>query len=98
MAPNSGQKIAVLASDAMVKFRISSAGMVLSPTATGAPMTCGMATQTVPAILRIQFLPPISHNPTAVATTAPIHHNCRCCTSATGTPGGSGGNPKDGAR
>ena len=75
MAPNSGQKIAVVASDAMVKFRISWAGTVFSPTATGAPMTCGMAAQTTPAILCIQVRPPISHNPTAVATPAPIHHN-----------------------
>ena len=75
MAPNSGQKIAVVASDAMVKFRISSAGRVFSPTATGAPTTCGVAIQTTPAILCIQVRPPINHNPTAVAITAPIHHN-----------------------
>jgi hypothetical protein len=75
MAPNSGQKIAVVASDAMAKFRSSSAGTVFSPTATGAPTTCGRVTQTTPAILRLQLLPPISHNPTAVAITVQIHHN-----------------------
>jgi len=69
----------LVATDAMLNRRTSSAGTLFCPVATGAPIRCGSNMHITPQIRRNQLclFPAINHTPTAVAITVPAHQSWR---------------------
>ena len=80
----------LVVTDAIVKRRTSSAGILFCPVAVGAPIKCGSNKHTAPAVRSSQVrpFPVISHTPLAVAIAVPAHQSWRWYKSATATPGG----------
>ena len=63
--------------DAMLNRRTNSAGTLVSPVATGAPIMWGSNRHIAPHDRRsqVRLWPAISHTATAVAITVPAHHS-----------------------